>query len=69
MAKAPDHWADLPEAEREAIIEMARGHIFWRAAFARFKWLGGAAQVALAIAAAWILFKDGLADWLQGLNR
>lgn len=67
--QTPEHWADLTEAERAAILDMARGHIFWRDALTRFKWLGGVAQVCLALAAAWILFKDGLAAWMQGLGK
>jgi len=69
MSTPPDDWADLSEEEKAALLEMARGHLFWKSAFSRFKWLGGAAQIMLAIAAAWILFKDGLAVWLQGLSK
>jgi hypothetical protein len=69
MSNIPENWADLSEQEKAALLEMARGHLFWKSAFARFKWLGGVAQVLMAIAAAWILFKDGFAVWLQGLVK
>lgn len=65
----PIEWAELTASEREAILEMARGRIFWRDALARFKWLGGLAQVILAVAAGWILFRDIIAEWIQGLAK
>ena len=64
----PEHWAELSLEERVALIEMARGRLWWRQTMSNFGWIGKAAQVILAIAAVWILFRDGLAAWVQGLG-
>lgn len=63
----PLEWSELTDAEREAILELARGRVFWKQAWSRVQWLKGAGTIILTLAAAWALIGDKIAELIQWL--
>jgi hypothetical protein len=64
MQDFPEHWADIPDDEKVALLEMARGRIFWRQFWDRLGWLKSLGTVFLTLAAAATLGRDAVLKWL-----
>lgn len=65
MDNIPEHWGDLSDEQREALLELAAGRLFWKQAWARLGWLKTLGTVLLTLAAALTLGRDALAKWLM----
>lgn len=63
-----EKWNDLPIETRDALKQIAKNHLAWKHLIERSKWLGSTIQVFLGLGAAWILFREFLAEWLKGLS-
>lgn len=59
-------WNDIPPDIRAQMIEAGRERLFWSNVGKRLGWLKGIATIFLTLAAAYALFREGLADWLIG---
>lgn len=67
--EVPNHWHDLTEEQRRAILARADADIFWRALFARLTWLKTFASMLIVFFALWSVFSEAAAGWLQGLQN
>jgi hypothetical protein len=77
--KIPEHWSELTDGQRmrllsladasdeevTALSEIAKSRVFWLGLWGRLGWLKSAGTIFLTLAAAWTLFRDGLAHALQ----
>ena len=64
MPDIPEHWSDLTEDEKAALMELAAGRMFWRAFWDRMGWLKSLGTILLTIAAALTLGRDAFLKWL-----
>jgi len=61
-----EHWDDIPEDRKAALLEMAEDRLFWKMVWGKVSWLKGAATVFLTLAAAFVLMRDSLVDIIRG---
>lgn len=60
----PEHWADLSKDEKRALLEMAKGHLWWEQLWARAGWLRNIGVVVMGIVLFLTWGRDALAQWL-----
>ncbi len=60
-----EHWGDLSDEQRTALLEMARSRIFWKQLGTRMQWLKGVASIVLTLLAAWTILGDTVAQWIN----
>lgn len=65
----PEHWSELREDQRQALIDQANDRIFWKGVFSRLGAFSKIAQMLLIIGGAIAVAKSGAADWLLGVKK
>ena len=66
--KPPDHWADLSEEEKRALLDMAKSRIWWEQALARLAWLKTLGVIVMGIVLFVTWGRDALAEWLYSVG-
>ena len=63
--KPPDHWSELTEDEKRALIEMAKGRLWWEQTWDRLGWLKNLGVIIMGVALFMTWGRDLLAHWLS----
>ncbi len=65
----PEHWSEIPENVRQAMVDQANDRLFWKSFFTRLGAFSKIAQMLLLIGTLVALVRSGAADWILGAKK